>query len=401
MAIMNCIVRRSFLIVSLGLLLAQSTAQKTPELRMNTGVPPGTVTAQGLSVCADGDTVYVTWSDDRGGFGVKGVFLNRSLDAGSTWLPGDVQVNRSGATTWAEKPALAAEGSTVYVAWVDARNGLGRPSIYFNRSLDKGVTWLFNDVRLDTERQFGTAFTPAIACHGDAVYVTWSDRRQGLVYDDIYFNRSLDRGSTWLPVAVRINTGNSFSQSEQLEPSIAATEQTVCVIWQDYRNHDPEIYANRSLDRGTSWLSNDVQLDLPNSTSSNARIAASSLSVYVAWQAGVNLNDIYCNRSLDGGTSWLNTPRRLDLGSAPGAASSATPDIAADGLLVYATWVDKRNGAPGDVYLNRSFDGGMTWLAEEEETEHRRCPGLRPRDSPADGCVRLQRFRDLGRRPQR
>jgi len=122
------------------------------------------------------------------------VFFNRSLDGGLTWLQSDVRLNTNApGAGWSWSPEIAAVGPSVAVAWLDHRNaGLAQGSdVYSNRSLDSGTTWLSSDVRLNTSSP-GVApiEEPQIAASGSSVYVAWEDHRNGTSYwdVDIYFN---------------------------------------------------------------------------------------------------------------------------------------------------------------------------------------------------------------------
>ncbi len=307
----------------------------------------------------------MTWSDFRNGS--ADIYCNSSLDAGVTWLPLDVRLDVGSApgTSFSDCPRIAASGASVYVTWSDGRGGL--QDIYFNRSLDAGATWLPADVRLDVGSVPGTAFSgcPRIAASGASVYVTWAEAREPL--PDIYFNRSLDAGATWLPTAVRLDVGSVPRAGPSYEPRLVTSGSSVYVTWFDARSGQSDIYFNRSLDAGASWLSTDVRLDVGSAPgaapSYDPAIAASDASVYVSWvdQRNGESPDIYCNRSLDGGVTWLSEDVRLDVGSEPGIASSFHSRIAAEGSAAFVAWEDQRNGR-SDVYLNRSLDAGMTWL---------------------------------------
>ena len=156
-------------------------------------------------------------------------------------------------------PQIAASGDSVYVTWEDSRNG--DQDIYFNRSLDGGATWLTDDVRLNTDAP-GTAKSrfPEIAASGDSVYVTWQDSRHGgRDSGEIYFNRSLDGGATWLTSDIQLNT-DLLGVADSFFPKIAASGDNVYVTWVDLRNDITEyengydIYFNRSLDAGATWM---------------------------------------------------------------------------------------------------------------------------------------------------
>ena len=68
------------------------------------------------------------------------------------------------------------------------------------------ITWLAQDVRLDTDAPGLTASRfPDLCIEGSNVYVVWQD---GLSFGspNIHFNRSTDFGNTWLPDDVQLNT---------------------------------------------------------------------------------------------------------------------------------------------------------------------------------------------------
>jgi hypothetical protein len=68
--------------------------------------------------------------------------------------------------------ALASSGTDVFVAYFDARNGLpSAQEVFFNRSLDGGGSWLAPDVRLDTPGVALHAVGPVIAAESSSVYV--------------------------------------------------------------------------------------------------------------------------------------------------------------------------------------------------------------------------------------
>lgn len=349
--------------------------------RVSTGTPAGTSDALGASVAAVGDTVYVVWMEYRASATNADIYFNRSLDRGATWLPAVVRLD-SGSLPGGSKsgvPSLAVSGTAVYVAWSDHRNGLYYPDVYFNRSLDQGTTWLPTDLRLDTGIAAGAGGAEAVqvVADGSEVHVVWADSRNGTSNFDIHYNRSVDRGSTWLAVDVRINVGRPSGASLAYRPTLAADQGHVCVVWQDsvWANSNADIYCNRSLDSGSTWLPAAMRLDTASAPfvddSRYPIVHVSGSTALVVWQERASVtarHDIYCNRSADGGTTWLAAPVRLDTGSATGAAESFYPVLAASSTSVYVAWTDTRvAGSPAgsDVYYNRSLDGGATWLATD------------------------------------
>ncbi|MEM7203840.1 MAG: sialidase family protein [Planctomycetota bacterium] len=335
----------------------------SPDVRLDRDLP-GAAESRQPQVAVAGSAVYVVWADSRNG--ANDIYFNRSLDGGVTWLAADVRLDTDAAgASLSTTPQIAARGSDVYVVWTDARSSYGE--IRFNRSVNQGGAWLSNDVQLDRGTVLATR--PQIAAFSSAVYVTWEDARNG--FDDIYFNRSLDNGATWLAFDVRLNT-NTAGAAFSLAPQIASDGGSVFVTWQDARAGGlltGDIYFNRSLDNGTTWLAADVRLntDLAGTAPSlSPQIAAAGSSVYVTWRdARAAQADIYFNRSLDAGAAWLAADVRIDTDPGPGA--SLSPQIAASGSSVFVAWEDNRSGSPrlSDIYYSRSQDSGASWLTTD------------------------------------
>lgn len=331
-----------------------------PDLRLNTD-EAGNELSLVPDVCCDGDRVYVTWYDRRNGN--MDVYFSRSLDGGRTWLAADVRLDpgRPGAAN-SLVPRICCAGDRVYVAWYDDRGG--QSDIYFNRSLDAGDTWLPVALRLDTD-PIGAAQSrePQICCAENRVYVTWFDDRDGSW--DIRLNRSLDAGDTWLADDLRVDHDPGPTSRADL-PRIACDGEDVHVAWRDERGGGSDVYANRSRDGGLTWLAADVRLNTagPGGLAGAPRLACAGRNVYAVWSdLRSGLADIRLNRSADGGDTWLADDLRLDGGLA-GEHDSLEPDLCAEGDAVHVVWSDARHGAP-DVYFQRSLDAGATWLATD------------------------------------
>src|SRR5262249_22134476 len=57
-------------------------------------------------------------------------------------------------------------------------------------------------------------YNPQIAVSGSSVYAVWDDRHTTSLNHEIYFNRSLDGGITWLPISVRLNVGTAAGATQ-------------------------------------------------------------------------------------------------------------------------------------------------------------------------------------------
>ncbi|MEM7203071.1 MAG: hypothetical protein AAF628_22615 [Planctomycetota bacterium] len=356
--------RRLSATVSLILTFAPSLAAQKPDVRIDLGSTAGAARSNGVRLAATGNnSVYAIWADDRNG--LTDVYFNVSGDSGSTWISMARRIdngNPAGSTTSAA-PEMATEGNSIYVVWAENRDG--DEDIYLNRSSTRGANWLGSATRLDRGAPGrARSLRPQVAASGNAVYVVWEDERNG-TGTDIYFNRSLNRGNSWLASDVRLDVGSPPGAADSLRPRLAAAGTRVYVVWSDLRNGNADVYANVSDNQGTTWLAGDLRLDsgaAGAADSTNVSIAAADANVFVAWEDLRNGPgaDIYYNRSRDFGATWLGQDLRIDLGRGGGVTDARAPHVAAVGAEPYIVWSDDRNGAT-DIYFNHSAVGGTTW----------------------------------------
>ncbi|MEM7205773.1 MAG: hypothetical protein AAF628_36300 [Planctomycetota bacterium] len=344
-----------------------AVAQKVPDRWLDRD--PAPASPRQPQIVAAGAAVFVVWVSDRGGG--RNIYFNRSLDRGDTWLPVDRRLNTEvSARPVAELAQIAVVDDSVYVVWAEVRQS--RYQIRFNSSHDQGATWLAADVQLDPQSTRGGSF-PTIAASGEHVYVAWVD---GLfTQSELIFNRSLDRGATWLSGGVRVPS-TPAGTSRVGSPRLVAEGDRVYLVWLDWRGlfrTNSDVYFNRSLDAGTTWLATDVRLQTSASaplSASHARLAAEGDRVYAVWSDPRDgSRDIYFNRSVDAGATWLSSDVRLDTSSVPGSQSSSSPVIAVDATGVYACWSNQRTSTMTDIRFNRSLDAGVTWLPSDQRLD--------------------------------
>lgn len=360
---------------------------REPDLRLDAGATPGLTWSYNIKVAASGNAVYVTWVESQ-----QYVMFDRSLDGGVTWLPlarclnpasppGQTRIGR-------EEAMVAVDGGSVHVTWTELTTTIGYPDVYFTTSTDGGTTWS-PQIRLNVGVPAASSLPLAarIAASGGTVAVVWREDRQFPLGDQqsIYCNCSTDGGRTWLPTDVRLNLGVPANAGTAGDPAVACAGATVHVAWSDGRNGRPDIYYDRSSDGGATWLPSEVRLDVgspPGATGSGSpQIAATPAAVLVCWQDSRNGNsDLYLNRSLDGGSTWLPTDTRLDTGSPPGVDMSLQPQLAAAGQMAAVVWADTRHSTlpstAKDIYLNRSLDAGTTWLSSDLRIDLGSPPGV-------------------------
>jgi len=189
-----------------------------------------------------------------------------------------------------------------------------------------------------------------IAASGDTVIVIWEDSREHT--KEIYYKRSTDNGATW-----EADSQLTAGMASSVLPAIAASGSHFHAVWQDYRDPSEEIYYNRSTDAGATWFRHaDVRLSNASGFSRNPAVAAAGASVQVVWYDRRDDNmEIYHRRSTDFGATW-GPENRLTKDS----FDSYYPAVAASGQNVHVVWWDTRGG-PKQIYYKRSTDAGGTW----------------------------------------
>jgi hypothetical protein len=259
----------------------------------------------------------------------------------------------------------------VFVVWVDDRDG--DADVWFNRSVDAGRSWMPSAVKVNHGP--GNTFNPGIACTNDGVYIAWEDDRNGdLENHDIYLNRSTadvgNMGETWQGEDTLLE-GDDEGISMSLGPSVAAIGSNVYVAWMDNLNGSFDIFVASSENQGKKF-SEPIRADGDSggeAWSGMPKIKATPDNVFVVWEdTRDGASDIYMAVSRNNGSSFREN-KRIDRGDSKGQNQSFAPSFDVDDDVVYVVWHDERNGEGNDVMMNYSSDFGDTWLSNAERLD--------------------------------
>ena len=270
----------------------------------------------------------------------------------------------------------------------NTNNNIIAGSIYDNvyTSLDAGNTWKNRHL----VSPYGVFGDPCLASDnkGNVYYLHLSNppvkTDSTYLIDRIVIHRSTDQGKTWDK-----GTGIGYNPPKQQDKhwiGIHPETGALAVTWTEfdkYESHKPgdhsRILFSRSDDFGKTWSDpvkiNQIDgdcLDDDYTTEGAVPVWDKKGNVYVAWAYG---NNIYFDRSEDGGKTWLdkdivaaNQPEGWNY-EIPGVfRANGMPVLAIDqsdgkyaGTL-YINWTDQRNGKNDtDVFIIKSTDGGKTW----------------------------------------
>jgi hypothetical protein len=158
------------------------------------------------AVGPDGE-VYMAWA------GPRGIYFDRSFDGGSTWeedriiadQPGGWDIGISGISRANGLPVTVADASTsphrgtVYVNWVDLRNG--DPDVFVARSSDRGDSWSepvrVNDDDIGNGKSQFFTWATVDPVTGELSVVFYDRRRYETDSTDVYLARSTDGGRSF------------------------------------------------------------------------------------------------------------------------------------------------------------------------------------------------------------
>ena len=340
------------LLVILVMLIAFSVnAQWEPSFRLTNASGSSSLSYNNThNIAANGNILHTVWQDNRDGN--LEIYYKRSTDGGTTWGTDTRLTNNTSVSGY---PGIAVSGSLVHIIWEDLRNNNWQ--IYYKRSTDGGVTW-GTDTRLTNITQ--NSNTPSIAVSGSIVHAVWHDNRDGNY--EIYYKRSTDGGGSW---GSDIRLSNNIESSTYA--SIAVFGSIVHIVWRDFRDSNFEIYYKRSQDAGLSFGA-ETRLTSNSGASNSPTIAVSGSVVNTLWDDSRDGTiEIYSKRSIDGGITW-GVDQRLTNNT--NNAYSYSPSIAVSGSNVHLVWYGNRDSNTDEIYYNRSQDGGVTWGTDTRLTNN-------------------------------
>jgi len=253
------------------------------------------------------------------------------------------------------------------VVWEDEHVEDHNPDIYFDRSIDGGKSWLSDTLVSGLHQHSRSKNTPDIAVRlaDKSFWVVWQDDRND--DGDIYYSVSHDQGQNWDPPA-SVYTGTGT----QLLPRIAPHGQSgyLYAVWEDERADDGDIYISRyNPDVDLAWGTPvKVSDDTTGTEQRNPNLSVDvDGNVYAVWE-DLRENDdgeIYFSRWISG-TWGAGTWSANSLLSVPTMDWANAPDIVAGpGGVLFAAWKERVPTGPAtydfQIVVARSVDSGDTW----------------------------------------
>ena len=324
-----------------------------------------------LGVGADGQVVYLAWSDDRGTS--KNIYYAASANRGWSWgSPQPVKVTSRDSL----RPNMTVLDSTSYVTWADETSD-GRHHKTYEKPLGAGaLATVPND-------QDAWAFSPRLGPAPSGGLHMVLQGGAGNQTDILYSHR--DAGTTtW--AATSLVYGHEAAGSSDPALAVSADGSVLHVVWQEkFSATASKIYYRRGQrgKNGVTWgsrqsLSNGIPLSV------RPAIAFANGTVHVAW-GEVAVDGQYVRyRSGDGQGNWSPSKVRVDrdpvhLNSLEPTELAPSVVVAPSGAVCVA-WTGYRTEAnqAEEIYVSCTTDLGAVWSAPVNVSRSPEAPSVRP-----------------------
>jgi len=226
--------------------------------------------------------IYVTWTqydnyNSENPQDSAHIMFSISDDRGLNWSP-SIRINELGGTCSGNLQTpigpipSAGPNQDVYVTWAYDEK------IYFDRSIDGGVSWMKKDILVADQPGgwhfdvpgFGKASGTAVndcdisygPYHGN-IYVSWADIRNGAQNADIWISKSTDRGDTWSKPK-RVNNDEVVMMGRHQCYNWMTVDPItgyIYVVFYDRRNHEDlktDVYMAVSTDGGETFANEKI-----------------------------------------------------------------------------------------------------------------------------------------------
>lgn len=192
----------------------------------------------------------------------------------------------------------------------------------------------------------------------------WDDNRNSATTgSDVYIQRLSNSGfEKWTNNGVAVCSSNGEQQSVAI---IESTDGSAIVSWEDSRNGNYDIYAQKIDSNGNAlWLANGVAVCNKTTNQKNPKLVSDNAGgAIIVWEDSLNFYwDISAQRINSSGTTVWTTN---GVSICASTNTQINPKIDTDGLGgAIIVWQDKRNNVDYDIYTQKINDvGTVQWTA--------------------------------------
>jgi len=318
-------------------------------------------------VSDDSCGAILTWTHLPGTPGSTDIYAQRVDSAGNPrWANDGVEICMAAESQ--SNPQLTGDGNSgAIITWSDSRKAVGESDIFAQRiSHDGTIQWTTDGVEVCNYLYFQDS--PVIISDGEGgAIIAWQDTRAGNF--DIYAQRLNANGEfMWTEHGIPIC---SASQNQQTPAIVSDGDGGAIIVWQDERNGNHDIYAQRVNGAGEMQWATDGIAATTSSGDQSAPVAISDNAggIIITWWDYRNdtFGDIYAQKiNASGSGLWNNNGTAVC--TAPGYQES--PALASDGdegaIIV---WSDMRNGTDYNIYAQLIDKAGNTGILADDDLD--------------------------------
>jgi hypothetical protein len=290
----------------------------------------------------------IAWQGSRANEDRSIIYAQRlNGDGVLLWQPDGITVkNTQGAQM---DPQIVPDGEEgAVITWTEYGENSVTPDIYAQRLNGNGnLIWAGDGIAVC--KAPGTQKRPVIAANDETI-IAWEDNGRGNY--DIYAQKVGKDGSiSWLTDGMPVCS----SPLSQLDPKlILNSDGGMIFVWDDYRNSDWDIYAQRLNASGDQvWERNGVEVCAASGTQYFPQIVGSKgSSAIIAWEdyRSNKKYDLFAQKISDSGKSMWEKDGIPVCVTNGGARDPQLADDGKGGVVI--VWTDYRNGS-SDIYAQR------------------------------------------------
>ncbi|MCH2111912.1 MAG: glycoside hydrolase [Planctomycetes bacterium] len=252
------------------------------------------------SLWVDGERIYVAWFDERNGPN-DDVYFQASMDGGLTWRSSDKRLDDgfSKGLQDARDFRIGSSGNDI-VAVIATEDGIGE-SLFITWSKDGGLNWE-NAEAVTNHNGLADVDDIALACSDNLAYIVWRDDALNGVDDSVWLSTFDILNESFISIDVNVSP-NLVLQAGDADDAVAVDvdDDYLAILYHadNLGGTAEQVRVNLSSDLGQTWRGDRQvgQYDnvLSNHDADNGTLIVEDGYVGVAWQDDRSgMDEVYC-----------------------------------------------------------------------------------------------------------
>ncbi|MGE3859482.1 MAG: sialidase family protein [Nitrososphaeraceae archaeon] len=238
-------------------------------------------------IAAYNNTIDVMWNSFNVKDDTSTILIRNSINDGNSFGK-TIFLNNNDSSKFATNSIIKMYDNDVYVVWQEQIKD--QFDVFLTKSSDDGIT--FNEP-INLSDDSGDSINPNLIVLHNNLHVIWNDNNTKK--DNIMIKSSSDGGITFNEPINLSTTTNSNS----INPQLAATADELFVVWQEQIKDQFDVFLTKSSDDGITFNEPINLSTTTNSNSINPQLAATADELFVVWQEDISGNNQIYFTSID------------------------------------------------------------------------------------------------------